>query len=260
MDQAQIQQVVLNLLLNANDAIQDQGIITIRTGIEKDEGGNKADRIFCEMCDTGHGLSQEDLDHLFEPFFSSKPQGMGSGLGLSTSRGIIEGHGGTIHATNRNEGGARFIFHLPVEIVGEEVEELPRTGLIPRPYEQGILIADDEPLCLDVLKANLDEQGFKTWAAKDGKELLELAVAHQQSIHWVVTDWTMPGIHGKELIQELRQLLPQTRILVASGFILAAEELPEIDGILRKPFTLSELFSVMGITEKERRRHSLSEA
>jgi len=235
MDPAQIQQVILNLLINANDAIDGPGTITLSSGITHGAGGKPY--IFASVADTGTGIDPRDQEHLFDPFFTTKPPGKGTGLGLSTSRGILELHQGSITATNLEPRGAAFTFYLPLTAnkTGTQRIHLPPSDRIPVKAGR-ILLADDEPLCVDVLRDTLEDQGFDCLTAGNGDEALALAHEHGSTIQWVITDWTMPGLHGRELVRRLRALLPQAGIIVCSGFILEDEEIPEIDGLVVKPF------------------------
>jgi len=246
MDEIQIQQVILNLLLNATDALTSHGMIRIRSGLApQHNNANPRGFVFCEVTDNGSGIRPEDLERIFDPFFTTKSAGAGSGLGLSTSRGILEQQGGFIEASNRPGGGARFTFYLPVPAHLPQIERPITPATAARPVSGGILIADDEPLCRDVLTAYLDENNLPHWSARNGNELLQMAKVHAAEIKWVITDWTMPGPDGPQLVRELRRLLPASHILVVSGFALNTEDLPEIDRLIQKPFTPEQLYQAM---------------
>lgn len=245
MDPAQIQQVILNLLINANDAIPGPGAITLRTGTTRGTDGKPY--IYASVADTGTGIDPRDQEHLFDPFFTTKPPGKGTGLGLSTSRGILELHQGSITATNLEPSGAMFTFYLPLTTnkTGTQRIQLPPSDRIPVKAGR-VLVADDEPLCVDVLRDTLLDQGFDCLTAASGDEALALAQEHGSTIQWVITDWTMPGSHGRELVRRLRALLPNAGIIVCSGFILEDEEIPEIDGLVVKPFNPTALIRTLG--------------
>ncbi|MDD5262933.1 MAG: ATP-binding protein [Methylacidiphilales bacterium] len=247
LDPSQIQQVILNLLLNACDAVSLGGRIEVRTGVCQRESGTVFQQyVFCEILDDGNGIPEADLEHIFDPFFTTKPPGAGTGLGLSTSRGILEQHHGFIEAANTYPHGARLNFYLPVHAFQcVTVEKYEGTAAVETLVNSSLLIADDEPLCLDVLGAYLKERDCKFFTAQDGNELLQLAEKHKHEIDWVITDWTMPGPEGPALVKQLRLLLPKARIVVASGFALNTSELPEVDGLIQKPFTPAQLFKTM---------------
>jgi CheY-like chemotaxis protein len=245
MDPAQIQQVILNLLINANDAIAGPGTITLRTGTTRGTEGKTY--IFASVADTGPGIDPRNLEHIFDPFFTTKPPGKGTGLGLSTSRGILELHQGSITASNLEPTGAIFTFYLPLtaQKTCTQPVQLPRSERIPV-MAGPVLVADDEPLCVNVLRDTLLELGYNCLTASNGDEALALAQEHSSTIQAVITDWTMPGTHGRELVRRLRALLPNAAIIVCSGFILEDEEIPEIDSLVVKPFNPDDLIRMLG--------------
>jgi len=244
MDESQIQQVILNLLLNARDAVSGKGTITVHTGLA---GGE----IYCEVIDNGHGFEQENAQRLFEPFFTTKNPGQGTGLGLSTSRGILEQHRGRIEAESREAGGACFRFFLPaasgssVEVRSSERVSRSLKGLRLNAPPGLVLAADDELLCREVLKDCLAEHSIPVTLFENGADLLEFIDRSTEPISWVITDWTMPGIHGMELIEKLNARLPRVSIFITSGFLLDAEEIPYVQGMINKPFTAEELIQAL---------------
>ncbi len=239
MDEGQIQQVILNLILNARDAIKENGTICIQTA-------RRDAFVVCEVMDDGQGIPEELLDRLFEPFFTTKEPGKGTGLGLSTSRGILEQHAGTIEADNAPAGGGIFRFYLPVTEAAETpvVDALVTHELALKPSGQ-VLIADDEQMCREVLIACLEEKGISTKSFNDGQQLLDYIHQTQDEISWVITDWTMPGLHGEALIRSLRESRDDMKIFVTSGFVLETDKIPRVDGLINKPFGPEELFQVL---------------
>jgi len=250
LDAAQIQQVILNLLINAHDAISGAGEIVVATGSVVQRFGDGVSRyVYCVVQDTGMGIPVDNLDHLFDPFFTTKPPGKGTGLGLSTSRGILEQHKGSIIARNVEPHGAAFTFYLPAWQPEPGQPDFPESHTAaadhPRLQKGRVLIADDEPLCRDVLKAILEEQKMVCLEAVDGAQAVALAQQEGSAIDWVVTDWSMPGLHGQELVRELRRILPRARIVITSGFLLDADEIADIDGVVLKPFNPEVLVQKM---------------
>ncbi len=231
-DEGQLQQVILNLLLNARDAQESRGTIHLRTYRQRNE-------IVCEVMDSGSGIPEANLEHIFDPFFTTKPPGEGTGLGLSTSKGILEQHQGSIRARNREAGGACFTLTLPIP------KYLPSTvkaadskpEVTPVTDECEILIADDEELCREVIMDILKDHGYTVHCASGGEEVLAIARAHRDRIRWVITDWTMPGLHGNALLEKLRAELPSASLIVSSGYIIADKDVPLMDGFIPKPFT-----------------------
>jgi len=239
LDEAQIQQVILNLVLNARDAVGERGVIQIKTFRE----GSYA---ICDVLDDGEGVAPEVMDRLFEPFFTTKDPGKGTGLGLSTSHGILEQHHGTIEAENLKKGGCRFRFRLPVtdhELPDPKSFELDQGETLAPAGE--VLIADDEKMCREVLKACLAEENIEAREFDAGQPLLDYIRQAKSEVSWVITDWTMPGLHGEELIRELRRERKDMKVFVTSGFVLETDKIPRVDGLINKPFGPEELFQVL---------------
>lgn len=247
MDDGQIQQVILNLLLNACDACPQGGVIELRTGLSKN-------RLFCEVWDNGPGISDEDVQRLFEPFFTTKDPGKGTGLGLSTSRGIMELHGGSIEGGNSPAGGALFRFYLPIRKASSLLDK-QRSPKAVRDWDHGegpVYIADDEVLCLGVLRECFEEKGVAVIEFESGTQMVEHLEKTGEQPDWIVTDFTMPGLHGLELVRRLRELCPRSVLIVTSGFALRVEEMPEIQALVSKPFTPEELFEALAVAEEHR--------
>lgn len=246
LDESQLQQVILNILLNAHDACGPQGRITIRTGIRHRWIADERDYkpfAFCSIEDNGPGIPDDVIESIFDPFFTTKAPGHGTGLGLSICMGILSKHNGMIEATNRSQGGALFTFYLPI------VKNLPTPthtashGTSEWKARGIVCIADDEPFCLDLLNDLLKEAGFDVFQAANGDALLKQIEAHQPA--WIITDWTMPGLSGAELIQVLHKKAPQAQLLLTSGFLLNENLPPYVKGVLKKPFRPDELFKAM---------------
>lgn len=250
-DESRIQQVILNLLLNANDAINHEGLITVKTLVKNYViEGESCSFVCCQIADNGQGISEKDMKLLFDPFFTTKEPGKGTGLGLSTSKGILIQQNGFIDAYNLEKGGAVFSFYLPVatnkSLDSNLVDRVDDVVVKDQSLNKKghILIADDEALCRDVLKAFLEDFGYTCSAARNGKELLRLIV-DKSDVDWIVTDWTMPGIHGVELIREIQNILPSTKIIVASGFALNIADNLGIHAVILKPFGSEDLLNVL---------------
>ncbi|MEM9444355.1 MAG: ATP-binding protein [Verrucomicrobiota bacterium] len=259
LDEGQISQVILNLLLNANDAIEENGTIVISTGIFKpDENPSSQEGyVFCKIQDSGTGIDLKLKDSIFDPFVTSKEPGKGTGLGLSTCKGILSAHSGYISATNVEPHGAVFTIAIPVASFSEASPDKKKiTSPIRKPSGTRAIIADDEPLCLQVLTDNLHESGLKIYSANNGTEALELAQQYGLTIDWIITDWTMPGPPGAKLVAELRKLAPSALIIVTSGYILESEQNKNIDAIIKKPFQPELLLGTMQRLQIDRQRKS----
>lgn len=250
VDEGQISQVLLNLILNANDAVGEDGSISIETGLQSIETHTQTKQfVICKVIDNGTGISPEIKDRIFDPFVTTKAPGAGTGLGLSTCKGIVERHSGHIEAHNLDSGGAVFTIALPFSTSKEHQKtpssEPPAKHSSPHPLEGLALVADDEPFCLEVVQDNLHEANFQVLAARNGEEAIALAKQHASELRWIVTDWTMPGLSGPKLVNRLREIVPQARIIVTSGYALTAEENPCIDAVISKPFTPDRLLDTM---------------
>lgn len=239
-DEGQLQQVILNLLLNAGDAQEGRGEIHLCTR-------RQGHTVTCEVKDQGPGIPKADLKRVFEPFFTTKPPGEGTGLGLSTSKGILEQHEGTLEARNVEGGGACFAFTLPIPLY------LPATAApenavfedLETKENLSVLIVDDEELCREVASDILQDKGYDVLIASRGEEAVAIAHAHRQQIGWVVTDWTMPGLHGNPLLEKLKEALPEAVMIVASGYVIADADVPLMDGFIPKPFTPEMMLSTL---------------
>ena len=244
VDPGQIQQVLLNLAVNARDAMPAGGKLTLKTANVrvKTEGDDPATakRVLLRVSDTGHGMSPEIRSHVFEPFFTTKPEGQGTGLGLATVHGIVQQSGGTIELESAVGVGTTFsIYFAPAqgnELVPAAAEAPVRTG-----GSETILLVEDEAELLQILKAGLEHTGYKVLAASCGKDALGLSRSHAGTIHLVLSDVIMPGMSGYELVTQLVSERPSLRVLYLSGHTadFMARKGLHIDQteLLAKPFT-----------------------
>jgi PAS domain S-box-containing protein len=223
-DATQITQVILNLAINARDAMPHGGTLTIGTVDSTFDAAYAAlhpgvapgGYVTISVGDTGHGIAPEVLPHIFEPFFTTKPPGLGTGLGLATSYGIVEQSGGHITLESEPGRGTTLFVHLPR--VGE-------AGAEPAPPDAGaiggretILLVEDEEMVRVVASGNLRAKGYQVLEAANGQEALVLAAAHPGPIHLMVTDVVMPQMGGVELAGRLAATRPGTRVLYTSGY------------------------------------------
>jgi PAS domain S-box-containing protein len=243
IDPGQFEQVLMNLAVNARDAMPEGGRLTIATG-EESIGEHETRELppgryaRVTVADTGSGIPPDVLPHVFEPFFTTKPVGQGSGLGLSTCYGIVKQLGGCIAASNRTEGGAEFRILLPrversSDDAGDDEDFADEIG-----HETVLVVEDDESIrCL--VAGALRRRGYVVLEAENGDEALRQAAP---GIDLLVTDVVMPRMGGRELAAALRRHHPSLRVLYSSGY---AED-PSIAGepsswFLQKPYTSREL-------------------
>lgn len=223
-DATQIHQVLMNLCVNARDAISKAGRITLaaqNVKIEKDEASVQPPRVpgyyVClTVADTGEGIPAENLDRIFEPFFTTKELGKGTGLGLSTVLGIVKSHGGFVTVASEPGRGTAFHVHLPASM-GANAAVNPREGPRQRGRRELILVVDDEESIRRSLRLLLVRENYRVLAAADGHEALTLFATHRDEVALVLTDLMMPGMNGVTLIRALIAMAPRVRIVAASG-------------------------------------------
>jgi signal transduction histidine kinase len=240
VDVGQIEQVLLNLVINARDAMDGEGQVTVRV----DRVG---DQVRLRVSDTGSGMTPEVLDRIFEPFFTTKQREYGSGLGLAIVYGIVRQSGGSVAADSVPGEGATFTIHLPfIELPESEPvpEAPPEETTVPRGAET-ILVVEDDELVRGITVRALRALGYRILLAEDGEDALKVVERHAGRIDLVVTDVAMPRMGGLELAERLGAGNPGLKVLFVSGY--AEDELPERVGLapnqafLDKPFTASML-------------------
>ncbi len=249
-DPGQLDQVLLNLAINARDAMPRGGALTVETfraELSADTSGIKGGAIVqpgwyvvLAITDTGHGMDRDTLSHVFEPFFTTKGIGQGTGLGLSTVYGIVKQSEGYIWAYSEPGKGATFKIYLRPATEPLEPSEPDRAGQ-PRASGELILVVEDEGAVRSIAARALAEAGFRVREAGSGREALELLTVSAERIALVVTDVVMPEITGKDLAERVALLVPGTPVLFTSGYtdgeILRRGLLAPDAAFLQKPFT-----------------------
>ena len=249
-DPGQIEQVIMNLVLNARDAMSGGGRLTLSTA---DVAAARApidlpsgDYVALTVRDTGTGIEAEVLPHIFEPFFTTKELGKGSGLGLSTVLGIVKQSGGTLEVESRVGEGTTFTVYLPR---ATELPDAPRYASQPAvpdaPAFETVLVCDDDDGVRQLISDVLSLRAYRVLSAKNGRHALSVAEAHEEEIHLLVTDIVMPEMGGIELAQLLKERHPQLRVLLVSGYsedplALSAPRAPHTH-FLAKPFAPGDL-------------------
>jgi PAS domain S-box-containing protein len=225
-DPTQLHQVLLNLCVNARDAMPSGGVLTIRAGnIVLDDvyaGMNPDARagayVVIEVQDTGTGIAPDDRDRIFEPFFTTKKVGEGTGLGLSTTLGIVKSHGGFINLYSEVGRGSTFKVYIPAITDEASAEERASTQVgLPRGHGETILVVDDERAVREVAQRTLQRFGYRVMLASHGAEAVALYAQHRDRIAAVLTDMAMPIMDGPALIVALRAMDPAVRIIASSG-------------------------------------------
>jgi CheY-like chemotaxis protein len=254
VDPGQMEQVILNLAVNARDAMPSGGRLTIETSnAELDEayarthlGSKPGHYVVMSVSDTGLGMSPEVRERAFEPFFTTKDKGKGTGLGLSTCYGIVKQSGGNIWAYSESGRGTTFKIYLPrVEEVSKEMKHKVETAEILKGTET-ILAVEDEMEVRKLVARILKGQGYTVIEASDGEEAIKLAQKNSgKQIHLLLTDVVMPGMSGRELAVTLGLHHPNLKVLYMSGYtddaIVHHGVLEEGVNYIQKPFTLDAL-------------------
>jgi len=252
-DAGQIEQVIMNLVVNAKDALPEGGTITIETS--NVNLGDDVRRqfsyilpgpyILLSISDTGQGMSKETQAHIFEPFFTTKEKGKGTGLGLSTVYGIIKQSGGYVFVESEAGRGTRFRIYLPRVEEAAEAAGVTHAARSVAGGSETVLLAEDEESVRELVRETLEAKGYKILACENAEAALQMAAAHAGTIDLLITDLVMPGMSGRELAKRLCALRPHTRVLYLSGYtedVLAHPGMIEPGTVfLQKPFTLQIL-------------------
>jgi len=252
IDPSQIDQVVINLALNARDAISGIGKIFIRTGdVTADDAFCRehpeavpGEYVLLSVRDTGAGMSPEVLEHIFEPFFTTKEVGKGTGLGLATVHGIVAQNHGFINVTSEPGRGTEFRIYLPRYIEAPEESAAKNEAGRP-PSNETVLVVEDEAAVLKLARTILTRQGYTVLAAESPAAAMALVRDHGQDIDLVVTDVVMPEMNGQELADRLLALKPGMKRLFMSGYTADAigqrGVIPPGVGFIQKPFSRKDL-------------------
>ena len=252
----QIEQIFANLAINAKDAMPDGGTLTFKAKNASDadlkglRNIHEGRYVKLSITDTGHGMDQKTLEQIFDPFFSTKPLGEGTGLGLSVVSGIVESYNGCIVCDSSPGQGATFTIYLPEADKKAPSKFAKKVNAQQQGNLETILTVDDEDGVLNLLKRLLSRMGYKSIAANSGEKALEIYKAQKDEIDLVVLDLGMPGMGGHNCLKELLKFDPHVKVLIASGY---SEE-----GLIRdtmnngasdyivKPFESDELSKVIG--------------
>jgi signal transduction histidine kinase len=252
-DKGQLEQVLMNLAINARDAMPAGGKLTLETvNVYLDENYSQArptsepgHYVMMAISDTGFGMDDDTRQHIFEPFFTTKEMGKGTGLGLSTVFGIVKQHQGNIYVYSEPGQGTTFRIYLPQAGAGvvTAVDEPP----IPTSTHgtETILVVEDEDMVREVVQETLEAHGYKVFQANNPLDGLQLALDHAGAIDLLVTDVIMPDMNGRQLYQEITRTSPHLKVLYISGYtdnvIVHHGILEEGIHFLQKPFNVRDL-------------------
>lgn len=254
-DDGQIQQAILNLLINARDAMPNGGTITVQSENinftkQRPAGFGEArsgEYTSVSIADTGIGMEHHVQQRIFEPFFTTKDQGKGTGLGLSVVYGVVNSHNGFITVQSEPGIGSKFNLFLPLLTDSEKIKRTSKTTKLLRGSEH-VLVVDDEEHVGEVIGSMLQDLGYKVTVAKSGKEALSL-YKKKKRFDVIVLDMNMPTMGGKETFYRLKEIDPAVRVVVSTGYSnTSLESSPlrsAVDGILQKPYQMEDLSKTM---------------
>ncbi len=249
-DQGQIAQVLLNLFVNAWQAMPEGGHLYLEThNVQLDQyytepyGVAPGEYVKLSVTDTGHGIDPLDQKRIFDPFFTTKAPGGGSGLGLASAYGIITNHGGIINVYSEKGAGATFNIYLPAseKTVVESIE--PKLTL--RTGDETVLFVDDEEGIVEIARLILEKLGYTVIEAHSGLEALEIYRSRQSQIDLVILDMVMPGMSGSDAFTALKAINPNVKVLLSSGYSITGQAQSIMsqgcNGFIQKPFNMQDL-------------------
>jgi two-component system cell cycle sensor histidine kinase/response regulator CckA len=250
VDANQIEQVFLNLLVNAGQAMPKGGLITIATSqvmLQENDarlyGISPGNYVQLTFSDTGEGMDNETMQKIFDPFFTTKPIGYGTGLGLAMVYGIIRNHSGAISVKSALNQGAIFTILLPS--TDKKVSTEDEKSLVVEKGTETILLVDDEPMILEVGQAILATLGYRVLTAASGQEAIDAYSETRDEIDLFIIDMIMPHMSGSELFDRLRKINPTVKVLLSSGYSIKGQAREIINrgcnGFIQKPFSISQL-------------------
>jgi signal transduction histidine kinase len=251
-DRHQVEQIIMNLAVNARDAMPNGGRLTIST-VRAAQDSSAHPYVILSVADTGHGMDAETKAKVFEPFFTTKEKGKGTGLGLSIVYTIAQQSGGFVTVESEPGQGAVFSVHLPSVVSDEK----PERDVVPRDLTgtAKVLFVEDEDAVRELAGRMLTQAGYTVIATHDGADALKLSRAELDTIDVLLTDVVMPGMSGPELAARLLNRRPTLKVIYVSGYtdhpLVTGTDLAEKTVLLRKPFTRDELLEVIAVTVAE---------
>jgi signal transduction histidine kinase/ActR/RegA family two-component response regulator len=254
-DHNQIHQTVLNLCVNARDAMLGGGILSIKTNSisggdlrRRFEEAIEAEYVSIQVADTGSGIDEKTKDHIFEPFFTTKERGRGTGLGLSVVYGVVNYHRGFIDVQSKIGEGTTFTIYFPVPFQKPEAPRVKESRST-QGGQEIVLLVEDEDALLGLLQMVVEGRGYRTLAARDGEEAVATFMNHREDIQLVLTDMGLPRLGGFEACLKMRKINPKLKILFASGFLdpRIRGEMQKMDAVdfVQKPYAPAEVLKKM---------------
>lgn len=255
-DPTQLHQILLNLCINARDAMPNGGTLSIKVSnfavdeqyAKQNADAKKGNYILCSVTDTGSGIPPEILDKIFEPFFTTKEVGKGTGLGLSTVIGIVKWHEGFITVKSAVGSGTTFNVYLPALKPTGETGSVSVVEEIPQGHGELILVVDDEVGIRNITQTTLEGYNYRTLIAADGTEALSHVARHHTDIKLILTDMIMPFMDGTAMIRAIKKIAPSIKIIAMSGSIVGIKSIDpnlRVNHFIQKPFTASVLLKLI---------------
>jgi len=255
-DTTQVDQVLMNLAVNARDAMPDGGKMIVETAniiLDEEYAKTHLDAkpgsyVLLMVTDTGEGMDKDTVEHIFEPFYTTKESGQGTGLGLAMVLGIVQQHGGLIRCYSEPGHGTAFKIYFPALVAEEELKETV-IKTMPRGGSETILLVDDEEMIRDLGSRILTKAGYKVISASNGREALDLYQDRSSEIDLVVLDLIMPEMGGKQFLEALLSLNPSAKVVIASGFSANGSTKDTLaagaEGFVNKPYDMRQVLGVV---------------
>jgi PAS domain S-box-containing protein len=266
VDRGQMEHLLMNLFVNAGQAMREGGTLTLKTENLCVGDGQALPSVIdawryvkISITDTGTGMDEKTRQRIFDPFFTTKSMGRGAGLGLAMVYGIVRGHKGMIDVQSEPGQGTTFDIYLPTaqrdaDVAGASATEIPEG-------KEKILLVDDEPTVLDVNRQQLEAMGYQVYVAASGQEALAVYAEKRDEIALVILDMVMPGLSGSETFDRLRAINPAIRVLLSSGYSIEGQAQQILDrgcnGFLQKPFDFERLSREMRNMFSNREKHGM---
>lgn len=249
-DPDKIEQVLMNLLVNAKDAMPEGGTISVKTSFIEIEGESSSNPsvigpggyVMLTVADTGCGIDKGIIEKIFDPFFTTKKKGKGSGLGLASVYGIVKEHKGYINVSSNTGEGTVFNIYFPTNkrpYLRAKREEASLEGI------ENILLVDDDVDVLGSIKNILKEHGYPVTAVSNSLNAIEIFKKHSEKIQLVITDMAMPLVEGDEFVQIVKNIKPETKVIIISAYFQNQADLTKVDAFIQKPFENAHLLSVV---------------
>jgi two-component system cell cycle sensor histidine kinase/response regulator CckA len=256
-DATELLQVLMNLCINARDAMIEPGALTIaaqHTLLDENAShfhpeARPGRYVLLKVSDTGSGMTPDILDRIFDPFFTTKEQGKGTGLGLATVQGIVKSHGGFINVYSEPGTGSTFSVYVPAAVTTESSARVSADSAAETGNGQTLLLVDDEEFVLTVTASALETNGFRVITARDGASAIARFKAHHDEISAVLLDMMMPGLDGLQTLDQMRQIDPDVRVIACSGLRTSQREAEVLErgakAFLPKPYSEGALLNTL---------------